>query len=258
MDNKFAVVTGASRGLGRSFAFELAQRKRNLILISLPDQALRKTAAEISKTYQIEVKAFETDLSIKKNIISLSKALNEEFEIDILINNAGIGGTKRFEEVNVDYLDKIIQLNVLATTLLTHQLLPNLKRQQQAYILNVSSLAALSPMGYKTVYPASKAFIQSFSRGLNSELKKTNVSVSVVNPGGMKTNEETTIRLNKQGFLGKLTSRHPDYVARYSINRLLSRTEVIKVNFLSWCVLKIVPTRLAMRILSRKMQNEIK
>lgn len=257
MKKQFAVITGASKGLGKSFAIELAQRKVNLILISLPNQELKKTAAEISKTYQIEVKAFETDLSVKKNIVILSKTLNKDFEIHILINNAGIGGTRRFEEVDVDYLDKIIQLNVLATTLLTHELLPNLKRQKQAYILNVSSLAALSPMGYKTVYPASKAFIQSFSRGLNSELKKTNVSVSVVNPGGMKTNPETTMRLNKQGFLGKLTSRHPDYVARYSINRLLSKTEVIKVNFLSWLVLKIMPTRVTMRILSKKMQNEI-
>jgi len=258
MDNKFSVVTGASRGLGRSFAFELAQRKRNLILISLPHQNLKKTATEIQNTYQVEIHFYELDLSIKENIIALTKELNKKFEIDILINNAGIGGTKRFEEASIEYLDNIIQLNVKATTLLTHELLPNLKQQSKAYILNVSSLAALSPMGYKTIYPASKAFIQSFSRGLNSELKNTNVSVSVVNPGGMKTNEETTIRLNKQGFLGKLTSRDPDYVARYSINRLLSRTEVIKVNFLSWCVLKIIPTRLAMWILSRKMQNEIK
>ena len=81
----------------------------------------------------------------------------------MLINNAGIGGSKKFSDASGSYIEKIIQLNVLATSLLTHQLLPNLQKSSKAYVLNVSSLAAFSPIGYKTVYPASKAFIHSFS-----------------------------------------------------------------------------------------------
>lgn len=88
----------------------------------------------------------------------------------------------------------------MATSLLTHQLLPNLQKSSKAYVLNVSSLAAFSPIGYKTVYPASKAFIHSFSRGLYQELKDTNVFVSVVNPGPMKTNAEVSRRIEEQGF----------------------------------------------------------
>jgi hypothetical protein len=79
---------------------------------------------------------------------------------------------------------------------------------------NVSSMAALSPLGYKTVYPASKAYVHSFSRGLNQELKDSNVFVSVVNPGAMKTRKEITDRIERQGFLGKQTLSDPGKVAK--------------------------------------------
>jgi len=183
-ENKpYAVITGASRGLGKCFAQELAERKRNLILISLPEQNLLQTAHSLSENFGIRTKCYEIDLSQKENLLRLTREINKQYNVDLLVNNAGIGGSQRFGDIHVDILDEMILLNVRATSLLTHQLLPNLLRQKQGYILNISSLAAYSPMGYKTVYPASKAFIDSFSRGLNRELKNSSVSVSVINPG---------------------------------------------------------------------------
>ena len=107
-----------------------------------------------------------------------AKGVNDAFgRIDILINNAGLGGTKKFTEASSDYINTILQVNVAATSLITHQLLPNLLKQPKAYILNVSSMAAFSPIGFKTVYPATKTFIHSFSRGLHEELKDTTNTV---------------------------------------------------------------------------------
>lgn len=220
MNNLFAVITGASQGLGKSFAQELAKQKKNLILVSLPGENLSDVCNDLEQRFNVKVICYETDLSIRENVINLTEWINRNFEIDFLINYAGIGGTKKFDEVPSVYIEKIIQINVLATSLLTHQLLSNLKRQQKAYILNVSSLAAFSPIGYKTVYPASKAFIHSFSRGLYQELKNTSVFVSVVNPGPMKTNEEIKQRIKEQGFFAELTSLDPDKVAYYCIKQL--------------------------------------
>src|SRR5690554_7260642 len=145
----------------------------------------------------------------------------------------------------------------MATTLLTHQLLANLKKQDKSYILNVSSLAAFSPIGYKTVYPASKAFIHSFSRGLNQELKNTNVSVSVVNPGPMKTNGNTTKRINKQGVFTKMALQEPTKVAQYSIKKMKQGIATIVPNPLSWLVINYMPSWIMIPIMSKKFKNEL-
>jgi len=257
MKETFAVITGASQGLGKSFAQELAQKKINLILISLPNEGLADLCTNFQKQFGIIAVHYETDLSSKENILKLAHWINENYAVKILINNAGVGGTKKFDEASSVYIEKIIQINVMATSLLTHQLLRNLKNQDKSYILNVSSLAAFSPIGYKTVYPASKAFIHSFSRGLYQELKATNVFVSVVNPGPMKTNEDTSRRIENQGFLANMTALKPDKVAKYCIQQLEKRDTVIMVNRFSWLFLKILPIWVKLPMLTNKIKKEL-
>jgi uncharacterized protein len=257
-EKQFAVVTGASQGLGKSFATELAGRKYHLVLVSLPGQNLNKVAESIANEYQVETYFYETDFSDDRNIYDLTVWLNENFNISVLINNAGMGGTMPFEEADVDYLNSIIQVNVKATTLLTHQVLGNLKRQPKSYVLNVSSIAAFSPVGYKTVYPASKAFIHSFSRSLYAELKDTNVFVSVVNPGAMATNDEITGRIKKQGFIGRLTLLNPDKVAHYCIERLLKHDTVIMVNPVTWLLSALLPIWIKLPLMTSIVKREIR
>ena len=256
--NPFAVITGASQGLGKAFAIELAKRQFSVILVSLPGQHLRELSNWINQEYHVESFYYETDLSVDSNIRGLAQWLNENFNICILINNAGIGGSKPFEEAHIDYIDNIIQVNVKATALLTHQLLHNLKRQpSQSYILNVSSIAAFSPVGYKTVYPASKAFVHSFSRGLHAELKDTNVFVSVVNPGAMATNPEIVSRIDRQGFIGKMSLLQPVKVAHYSLNRLFKRDSVIMVNPFIWLLSVSLPIWIKLPMMTKIIKREI-
>jgi short-subunit dehydrogenase len=260
MDTKesYAVVTGASQGLGKAFAEKLAEKRINLILVSLPNQSLKELSLTLEEKYHIKAHCYEVDLSVNENVLKLTEWLNSSFNIHILINNAGLGGTKKFTEATSDYINTILQVNVTATSLITHQLLPNLLKQPKAYILNVSSMAAFSPIGFKTVYPASKSFIHSFSRGLHEELKDTNVFVSVVNPGAMKTNEDVCKRIEKQGFWGKLTLLNPDKVAARCIRQLFKKDSVIMVNPISWLVMKILPIWIKLPLMTQAIKREIK
>jgi len=255
--HKYAVITGASQGLGMAFANELAAQKFNLILVSLPEQNLSRKSMDLANNYQVDVRYYETDLTIRENVMTLCDWLNSHFNVFVLINNAGLGGTCRFTEASARYIDNILQLNVVATSLLTHQLLPNLLKQSQAYILNVSSMAAFSPIGYKTVYPASKTFIHSFSRGLSEELKNTGVVVSVVNPGAMATNKDVCQRIHKLGFWGRLTLLQPDKVAVYCIKKLFKKDRVIMVNPWSWLAISLLPIWIKLPLLSNNIKKEI-
>ncbi|WP_418124056.1 SDR family NAD(P)-dependent oxidoreductase [Chryseobacterium sp. PTM-20240506] len=253
----FAVVTGASQGLGKAFVEHLAKKKINVILISLPGQNVASLSEKIAKTYDVKTHYYEIDLSLNENVMYITEKLNMSFNIYILINNAGLGGTRKFVDATPDYINTILQVNVMATSLMTHQLLPNLLKQPKAYILNVSSMAAFSPIGFKTVYPASKTFIHSFSRGLHEELKDTNVFVSVVNPGAMKTNKDVCERIEKQGFLGKLTLLDPNKVAARCVNQLFKRDSVIMVNPISWLVMKILPIWIKLPLMTNAIKKEI-
>ncbi|MEY8760694.1 SDR family NAD(P)-dependent oxidoreductase [Chryseobacterium tongliaoense] len=259
MDTKesYAVVTGASQGLGKAFAESLAKKNINVILISLPNQNLEELSKEIAELYHVKTHYYEVDLSVNENVLKLTNWLNSSFRIHILINNAGLGGTRKFVDASPDYINTILQVNVTATSLITHQLLPNLLEQPQAYILNVSSMAAFSPIGFKTVYPASKTFIHSFSRGLHEELKNTNVFVSVVNPGAMKTNIDVCKRIEKQGILGKLTLLDPNKVAHYCINQLFKKDSVIMVNPISWLIMKVLPIWIKLPLMTNAIKKEI-
>lgn len=258
--NNYAVVTGAAGGLGKAFSFELAKRGFNTILLDLPNKGLNDICLEIKGIFGYKSIFYEVDLTILNNIIEVTNDINKKYNVSILINNAGIGGTKRFEDVDVNYLNSIIQLNVMATTIMTKQLFSNLQKQEKSYILNVSSMAAFSPVAFKTVYPASKVYVHFFARGLYEEYKKTNVFVSVVNPGPMKTNPDVTERINRQGFFGKVGLLSPEKVAEISIKQLFKRDTLVMLsgNRLSWLMLKIVPIWLRLPLFSKAVRRELK
>lgn len=260
MSKTYALVTGASQGLGKAFALELAKRKINIILVSLPGEGLDFVAAQVTEIGQ-DAHCYETDLTQKTNIVALANWINERFQLSVLINNAGCGGTQRFQDVDVDYLDRIIQLNVKATALLTHQLLPNLMKSDEAYVLNVGSVAAYSPIGFKTVYPASKAFVHSLSRGLYQEFVDSNVFFSVVNPGPMMTNADSSARLQQQGFFATMGLLTPEEVAAITIRQLFKRDTLIMLNWvnrLTWIVMKFLPIYIRLPLLTKAMKKEVK
>jgi len=261
--NLYTLITGASTGLGKELALECARRKMNLILVSLPGENIRELSLKIISTYSVKVSYQETDLTKRESVEELARWINKNFEVNMLINNAGIGGSCMFAESSANYLDNIIQLNISAMIMITRLLIPGLKKHAEAYILNVSSLAAFSPVPYKTVYPASKAFIYNFSIGLRTELKDTSVNVSVLVPGPILTNSDVSKRINGQSYLVKLSTLPARKIAQNAIKKLLKRKRVIfpgLITRLSAFVIRLAPVsirthagkKIFMRELSKK------
>lgn len=251
--NKFAVITGASQGFGRALAYEMAQRKFNLMLVALPGEGLNLLAKELER-FGIEVVYYEVDLTIKDRLLEFTQWVNDHYNINFVINNAGMGSAVDMLESDVGSIDMLIKLNVTAPSLIIHQLLPNLLRQKEkTYILNVSSMAAYSPIPFKTVYPASKRFVHDFSRALHHELKNTNVFVSVVHPGPMRTNDIMVNRLKSLGWWGNLGILTPERAAQFTIRQLLRNDSSILLGFgnkFLWLCMAVLPPRIKIPILT--------
>lgn len=259
---KYTVITGASSGLGKAFAQEFASRDHHLILISLPNDGLGQVVMDLkTKHPDLDIFGCELDLSQITSIEQLKQLIEDNnLQINFLVNNAGIGGSSNFQDVDIQYIDRIIQLNIRATTLLIHTLLPYMLQHTSSYILNVSSIAAFSPLPYKMVYPASKAFIYSFSRGLHAEFRHTGLQVSVVLPGAMPTNRQVNERINKHGWLGKISMIKPQVVARYAINAMYNGKTIIIpgfVNQINYLIFKYLPYNLIQGFIKKTLQNEL-
>lgn len=256
----WAVITGASKGLGRAFSVELTKRGFNLILVSLPGEALESVAQEC-RLRGVQCDIYELDLTDRCQLVEFIESVNAKYDISMLINNAGFGGSKSFTDAPFSYIEKMLHLNVLVTTTLSHQLLPNLQRQPKSYILNISSMASLVPSGYKTVYPASKAFIRHLSLGLREELASSGVNVCVATLGPMPTHEEIIRRIEIQGIAGKLLTISPETVARRCIESLLRGDSEIVVgpfNKLSKFMISLLPSKLIGKMMTNRVRkNEI-
>ena len=229
MQNKvYTLITGSSEGLGKAFAIECARRNMNLILVALPSPELYALAAFIKANYPVEIVCFGKDLCRDESCMELYKevaALN--LQVNMLINNAGIGSTILFREGSPVLFEKQIRLNVLATTLITRLFLPMLQKHARSYILNVGSLASFFYLPKKQVYGATKSFIYFFSKSLKEELRHSNVQVSVLCPGGINTNPAITL-MNKTGnCISRLSVMNPEDVVPVALNGLLRGREVI-------------------------------
>lgn len=186
---KFALVTGASSGIGECFARALAARKQNLILVARSKDKLAALAAELRAAHGIQAEPIDFDLSVPGASASLAALLHErELQVDLLINNAGFGARGKFHELPLDRQSEMLRLNIVALVELTHHLLPAMVARRRGGIINVSSTASFQPVAYTTVYGATKAFVTSFSVGLAEELRSSGVAVVTLCPGGTRTN----------------------------------------------------------------------
>ena len=251
-----AVVTGASRGLGKSIAMELSARGIDTLLVGT-SSTVQTVCDEIESQYHTHSHYYITDLSVAHNVLDMAADINQKYDVFILVNNVGGGGSLEFLSATPEYLEKVIDLNVRCTTLLTYSLLPNLLRQKQSYVLNVGSLAALTPVGYKTIYPASKSFVRAFSLGLREELRNTNVSVTLCQPGAMATNADVTARIERQGRLGRTTLKSTEWIACRCVRQMLRRKPEAVISRLAQILSAIVPERVRTRVLTHIVKREL-
>ncbi|WP_018626390.1 SDR family NAD(P)-dependent oxidoreductase [Niabella aurantiaca] len=260
MNKKYTLITGASSGLGSAFALSCARLGMNLVLIALPGSAIKRTGEELRRLYGIDVRIFEFDLTNRAAFESHTAMIKAMFPVNFLINNAGMGGTVSMLDSSPQLIDKIIQLNIACTALLTRALLPRLLEHEQSFVLNIASMAAFSPIAYKTVYPASKAFVSSFSLGLREEMQAQGVSVSVAYPGPIMTNSNTSQRILMQGYKGRLGLFSTADLANRILRQTLAGRAVIVPgwwNRLNQKLMGILPSTVKVRLISGAIRREL-
>lgn len=201
----YALITGASSGIGECFARALGARGRNLVLVARSKPKLEALAAELRISYKVQVESLSYDLSLAGAATSLAEALRERrLEVGLLVNNAGFGARGEFWKLPLERQSEMLRLNVHALVDLTHLLLPSMVEQRCGGIINVSSTASFQPVPYTTVYAATKAFVSSFSAGLAEELRPYGVVVVTLCPGGTSTNFFEASRYGTRSFPGGL------------------------------------------------------
>ncbi len=185
---RYALITGASSGIGLALAEALARRGRSLILVARQRDALESIALELTQRFGVEVLFRACDLGEPLRLSGFLLELEEgDRQIDLLVNCAGIGTCGPFLAHDWSAEQDLIELNVLALTRLCHAIGNMMAVQGGGQILNVSSIAAFQPGPWLSTYFASKAYVLHFSEGLREEVKKTGIKVSVLCPGITRT-----------------------------------------------------------------------
>ena len=248
-----ALVTGASGGLGGAFALEAARKGYDLILVDLPGTGLHEIGRRLARAYKLEAQCFEADLGDPEARRTIAAWVRDNrIELTLLVNNAGTGWQSGFGEAPIERLCSIVDVNIQGTMHLTYLLLPELRRQSKAVVINVASLAAFYPMPAMAVYAASKSFILSFSLAIRSELQGSGVTVSTLCPAGMITNRDTADQVAAQGFFGRLTTMYPEAVAAVALRQALRGRDVIipgLVNRAIRLVSTLAPRGLVVRVI---------
>jgi short-subunit dehydrogenase len=185
---KTALITGASSGIGESFARELAARGMNVVLVARSEAKLRLLVQELSQRHNVRAEAIMVDLSQEKATLIVQEAMQQfDLEVDLLINNAALLVYAPFEQTESLKEHQMIMLNVAAMVELTHAFIPAMLARGTGAVLNVASTGAFFAMPYQTVYAATKAFILSFSEGLWVEYRDRGVRVLALCPGPTRT-----------------------------------------------------------------------
>lgn len=212
-----ALVTGASSGIGRDMAKELAKKGYNLILVARDNKKLDEVAEEIKNKYKVEAEVIQKDLSIKQNCIDLYNEVKNE-DIDILINNAGFGVHGPIIETDLNKEVNMLETNIMAVHILMKLFVQDMVKKNKGKILNVSSMAAFSPGPLMAGYYSSKAYVYRLSECVKTELKmmKSNVKISVLCPGPVRTNFNKVANVDFAA-----PSLSSDVVAKYAIKKML-------------------------------------
>ena len=181
---KTALVTGASTGIGETFATELAKKNYDLVLVARSQDKLEQLALSLSSKYQVKAEVIVQDLTETSAGQKVFDAVTVKgITVDLLINNAGFGDYGAFSDRPLTKQMQIVQLNIAAVVELTGLFLPSMQQRRNGAIINVSSIAGFQPIPYMSVYAASKAFVLNFSEALWAENKDKGVNILVTCPG---------------------------------------------------------------------------
>lgn len=187
--DKVIVVTGGGSGMGRELVLHLLSKEAKVIAIDINESALQETVALVGSE-NTSLKTFVIDITNKASVEELvDKAIVQYGCVDGIINNAGIiQPFVKLNDLSYEAIERVIKVNLYGTLYITKAFLPHLLSRPEGHIVNISSMGGFLPVPGQTIYGATKAAVKLLTEGLNSELAKTNVKVTVVFPGAIHTN----------------------------------------------------------------------
>lgn len=189
MGKQWALITGASSGIGYAYAEELARRGYDLVMVSNEEKAIREKGDHLAGKYGIRTMPLFRDLALPGAAEELYATCCEaRLEIDVLINNAGMFFFRETVEEKDKTIEKILYLHITTPTQLCYYFGRDMKKRRHGYILNMSSLSAWLPYPGIALYASTKRYLKDFSRALHAELTDYQVSVTAICPGAVCTN----------------------------------------------------------------------
>ena len=208
--SSWALVTGATVGIGESFTRLLAAKKYNIILVARDLPRLQERAAALESKFGIQTHVIQADLATDAGCLSIEKYIQSN-EIEVLINNAGFGINKAFTVSQLEIEQQMLDVLVRTPMRLMHAILPGMKTRDKGVVINVSSVAGYIAGGS---YSASKSYLTVISESLNTELTKTGVKVSALCPGFTRTEFHQRGRMSMKGLPNFMWLNPDDLVAK--------------------------------------------
>jgi hypothetical protein len=241
---QWALVTGASSGIGAWLARVLAEEGANLVITARRKDRLEALAGELRQRHQVEVRVEDADLARPDAAQELfARCQAQGLAIDVLVNNAGLGAYQRFVDVEWEKHLQLMQVNMVALTQLTRLFLPAMVARRHGHVMNVASIGAYIPTPFFSVYTASKAFVRNFTEALDWELRGTGVRACVVCPGGTATEFLDAADQTLKGG-GEKWLMPAETCARIAVKKMLRGRRTIITGFgnaLSMWLLRFLP-----------------
>ena len=229
----YSLITGASKGIGKAMAYELAAQGKNLILVARSEELLKNLSQELAAK-NIDVKYLAADLLDEDAAKLVFDWVDiQKLTIDTLVNNAGMGYWGKFTDGPIQKHVEVMHLNMDAMVTMAYEFLKRTDGSQRRYILNTVSTAAFQPVPYMAIYSASKSFMLSFSRALRYEVKPLDVYVTALCPGATESefSKVAGVRgLEKNYSWFFMTS---ESVAKAGINGLWKNKSVVIPGFIN-------------------------
>ena len=214
MNGKWAIITGASSGIGKALAFEFAAGGFNVVLIARNKTALAEVATECWRRSGVEAEIVATDLSDPNALDGfISRLSSGSRSYEVLVNNAGFGIHGDFASTDIEQNLRLLNVQLAAALKLTRAVLPTMIARRSGHVLNVASVYSFSPVPFQSVYAACKAFLLSFSSALGNELKGTGVRVTVFCPGTTQTEFRSRARIGQKRTSSGMTAEAAARVA---------------------------------------------
>lgn len=254
---KNALITGATSGIGASFARKLAAEGYDLYITGRRIEVIEKLASDIRKEYDVKVIVILADFTISGEVEALLKKI-KPIPMDFLINNVGFGHDKKFFDDSYENQYKMIEAHINSFCKITHLIAGGMKKNKKGKIINVSSLAGFAPASFNHLYSSTKSFITTFTESLHVELSPLGIKVQALCPGFTKSDFHRTLNIKEKTFKNRGLVRwmDSDTVTKLSLKALNNKGGLYIPgwsNKILYTLVKFLP-RKAYYFLARKME----